>query len=416
MFAVNLLLLGIALLGGLYMAWNIGANDVANAMGTSVGSKALTLKQAVLVAGLFEFMGAVLVGSHVTQTISKGIVSPHFFVGSERIFILGMLAALLSAGIWLQVATYMGLPVSTTHSIVGAVVGFGLVSYGFSVVAWGKLGTVVASWFVSPVMGAVISFLLFRQVAKRILEQPYPLKATKRFAPFLVSLVFSILTLSFTYKGLKNLKLNLPLWEALVISVFVGIVGMVVASFTMGNFKIQPTARIREKLLEVEVVFKYLQVLTACCMAFAHGANDVANATGPLAAIFSTMRASMIQSEVTVPFWVLVAGGLGIVLGLATWGYRVVDTVGRRITEITPSRGFCAEFGCATTVLFCSKMGMPISTTHTLVGSVVGVGLARGMGALNLRVIKDIFLSWIVTLPFTAGLAMLLFELFRVVF
>ena len=413
---MDVIILGMALLGGIYMAWNIGANDVANAMGTSVGSRAITLKQAVLIAGLFEFMGAVLVGSHVTQTISNGIVNPQFFSGEERLFVLGMLAALISAGIWLQVATYMGLPVSTTHSIVGAVVGFGLFSSGFSAVDWGKLAEVVASWFVSPVMGAITSFILFRQVAKRILGQPYPLEATKRCAPFLVLLVFSVLTLSFTYKGLKNLKLHLPLWEALIIALGVGLVGMLITSFAMGNFRVQPAARIRERFQEVEGIFKYLQVMTACSMAFAHGSNDVANATGPMAAIFTVMKASTIQNRVSVPLWVLFIGGLGIVAGLATWGYKVIETVGRRITDITPSRGFCAEFGCATTVLFCSKMGMPISTTHTLVGSVVGVGLARGIGALNLRILKDIFLSWIVTIPFTAGLTMFLFVIFKALF
>ncbi|HDD53247.1 MAG TPA: inorganic phosphate transporter [Thermosulfidibacter takaii] len=413
---VDTVVLGIALAGGLYMAWNIGANDVANAMGTSVGSRAVTLKQAILVAGLFEFLGAVLVGSHVTQTISRGIVDPRLFIGVHREFVLGMLAALLSAGIWLQLATYLGLPVSTTHSIVGAVVGFGLVSYGVSAVEWGKLTKIVASWIVSPVMGALISFVLFRQLSKRILEQPYPLRAARRYAPLLVLLVFTILTMSFTYKGLKNLKLDLPLSKALVVALLVGLVGMVFTAYAMGHFKIQPGAKVRERLREVEGIFKYLQVMTACYMAFAHGANDVANATGPIAAIFSTVKAASVQTKVFVPLWVLFIGGLGIVVGLATWGYKVIETVGRRITDITPSRGFCAEFGCATTVLLCSRLGMPISTTHTLVGSVVGVGLARGIGALNLRILKDIFLSWIVTLPFTAGLAMLLFVFLKVVF
>ncbi len=413
---VNILILGIALAGGLYMAWNIGANDVANAMGTSVGSKAVTLKQAIIIAGLFEFLGAVLVGSHVTQTISKGIVNPRLFSGAQREFILGMLAALLSAGIWLQVATYMGLPVSTTHSIVGAIVGFGLVSHGISAIEWGKLASIVASWVISPIMGAIISFVLFRQVSKRILEQPHPVKATRRYAPFLVMLVLSILTLSFTYKGLKNLKLNLPFGEALLIALAVGLGGTLFTAYAMGHFRILPGVRIRERLTEVEGIFKYLQVMTACYMAFAHGANDVANATGPIAAIFGTMKTTSIQTRVSVPLWVLFVGGLGIVVGLATWGYRVIETVGRRITGITPSRGFCAEFGCATTVLVCSKLGMPISTTHTLVGSVVGVGLARGIEALNLRIIREIFISWVVTLPFTSGLAMLLFVLFKAIF
>jgi len=408
----NIILAFIAAFAGLYMAWNIGANDVANAMGTSVGSGALTLKRAIIVAALFEFLGAVLVGSHVTKTISKGIVDPVFFANIPKEFIIGMLSTLISAGLWLQIATYMGLPVSTTHSIVGAVVGFGLIARGIKAIIWKKLINVVASWILSPVLGAIISFFLFRMISKRIFESDNPLKATRKNAPLLVLVLFFILTLSFTCKGLKNLHLNLHLWRASFIALTVGVVGAACTSFLMGNHRVQPSAKIRERLKGVEEIFAYLQVATACYMAFAHGANDVANATGPLAGVVATLRFSVVKGSVTVPLWVLFLGGAGIVIGLATWGYRVIETVGRKITDITPTRGFCAEFGCATTVLLCSKLGLPISTTHTLVGSVVGVGLARGIGALNLRILKDIIISWIITLPFTAGLAMMIYLLF----
>ncbi len=404
---------GLALLAGFYMAWNIGANDVANAMGTSVGSKAVTLKKAILIAAIFEFTGAFFVGSHVTSTISKGIVDPMLFKSVPQEFVLGMLASLLAASIWLQVATYLGWPVSTTHSIVGAVVGFGIVSKGLSAIEWGKLITIVLSWIISPICGAVISYLMFRWVTKYILATEYPAAATRKYAPFLVGMVAFIITLSVVYKGLK---LKLPLPEAIIVAFAVAVVVGLFVKFLVFGVQRSPRGAMRERLLETEELFKYLQLATACFMAFAHGANDVANATGPMAGIFTTITKGIVVSKAYVPAWILFLGGMGIVVGLATWGYRVIETVGKRITHITPSRGFCAEFGCATTVLVCSKLGLPISTTHTLVGSVIGVGMARGLEALNLKVIRQIVNSWIITIPFTAGLCVFILAILKAIF
>ncbi len=403
----------IAVVAGFYMAWNIGANDVANAMGTSVGSKAVTIKKAVVIAAIFEFLGAFFVGKHVTSTISKGIVDPKLFANMPSEFVIGMLSALIAAGIWLQVATYLGWPVSTTHSIVGAVVGFGIVSHGLSCIEWGKLVTIVLSWIVSPISGAIIAFFTFRWITKHILATEYPAAATRRYAPYLVFMVTFIIALSLFYKGFH---LELPILKA-------SLLAFVVASLFGGATKLfissvyrSPSGRLRERLIETEEIFKFLQLVTACYMAFAHGANDVANATGPVAGIIMVMKEGVVSAKAYVPGWVLFLGGIGIVVGLATWGYRVIETVGKKITDITPSRGFAAEFGCATTVLVCSKLGLPISTTHTLVGSVIGVGLARGIGALNLRVIRDIINSWIITIPFTAGLSMFIFVVFKSIF
>ena len=411
---MNMYIIGaIALFAGLYMAWNIGANDVANAMGTSVGSKALTLKKAIIVAAIFEFSGSFFVGKHVTSTISKGIVDPNLFKSTPNEFILGMLAALIAAGIWLQLATYLGWPVSTTHSIVGAVVGFGIVSHGLSAIEWGKLFSIVMSWIVSPIMGGIIAFFMFRWITKKILATEYPARATVKYAPYLVSLVVFIIALSVVYKGLR---LNLPLSKSILLALAISAISWVIVKFFVVATPTRGEKGLKERLFETEELFKILQVVTACYMAFAHGANDVANATGPLAGIITTMTQGTVTSKAYVPQWVLALGGVGIVVGLATWGYRVIETVGKKITDITPSRGFCAEFGCATTVLVCSKLGLPISTTHTLVGSVIGVGMARGMGALNLRVIRQIINSWIITIPFTAGICVFLFALLKAIF
>ncbi|BAT70903.1 inorganic phosphate transporter, PiT family [Thermosulfidibacter takaii ABI70S6] len=404
---------GIALLAGMYMAWNIGANDVANAMGTSVGSKAITLKKAIIIAAIFEFSGAFFVGSHVTSTISKGIVDPMLFQDNPNLFILGMLAALISAGIWVQLATYLGLPVSTTHSIVGAVVGFGIVSKGLSAIEWGKMVSIVLSWIISPIAGGLIAFLMFRWITKNILATEYPAKATRKYGPYLVSMVVFIIALSIVYKGLK---LHLPLFKAVLLALVIAFIFGTAFKFLVFSSAKSSGETIRQRLYETEELFKYLQLATACYMAFAHGANDVANATGPMAGIITTMAKGVVVAKAYVPDWVLLLGGLGIVMGLATWGYKVIETIGGRITDITPSRGFCAEFGCATTVLVCSKMGLPISTTHTLVGSVIGVGFARGIGALNMRTIKQIVNSWIITVPFTAGLCVFIYAILKALF
>ncbi|HEX6939641.1 MAG TPA: anion permease [Longimicrobiales bacterium] len=417
---MELMVLAVTLVAGLYMAWTIGANDVANAMGTSVGSGALTLTMAIVLAGVFEFAGATLVGSEVTSTISKGIVETSLFdptgpLGADGpiLLALGMLSALLASALWLHLATHLGLPVSTTHSIVGAVVGVGVVSFGLGGVDWPKMGQIVASWFISPVLGGVLAFLTFHAIRRWILRSPDPVRATKRFSPYLVGIVVAIMVLSFIYKVLKNRMELPPAVMSLLVAAGAGLAaGVLTAALTRET---RPVTK--DPYAYVERVFALLQVATACFVAFAHGANDVANAVGPLSAVVELYRGGFtgVSPEVGVPFWVLVLGGAGIVIGLATLGYKVIATIGRQITEITPTRGFSAEFGAATTVLIASSLGLPISTTHTLVGGVIGVGFAQGIAALNLSVIRNIVNSWLATVPVAAGVAALLFALARAI-
>ena len=418
---LELVVLVAALIGGLYMAWGIGANDVANAMGTSVGSGALTLLAAIMVAGVLEFAGAVLIGSNVTQTISKGIVDTAMFevtgpLGADgpMILAIGMLCALVAAAAWLHLATHLGLPVSTTHSIVGAVVGIGVASFGIGGVEWGTLGQIIGSWVVSPLLGGLLAFLSFFAIRRYILNQSDPVRATNRAAPYLVAIVVAVMVLSFIYKVLKNRTDVPPAVLALGAAFGAGIVAGVLTFALVRNLAPAPGMSAYDY---VERVFGVLQIATACFVAFAHGANDVANAVGPLAAVVTLYQADFasVAGQVGVPLWVLVLGGGGIVLGLATMGYKVIATIGKEITEITPTRGFCAEFGAATTVLFASSLGLPISTTHTLVGAVIGVGFARGIGALNMRVIRNIANSWIATVPVSAGVAAILFLAVRAV-
>ena len=406
----------ITVLSGFYMAWTIGANDVANAMGTSVGSKALTLKQAVLVAAIFEFAGAVLVGSSVTNTIRKGMIDPSIFTHSPEVLMFGMLAALLAAAVWLQIATHWGLPVSTTHSIIGAVVGFALIAVGVSGINWGKVLQVVASWLVSPLMGGLIAWAMFVFIRNKILDSVHPLRAVKKYTPYLVFILFFILTLSMVYKGLKNLKLDLGVSQALEVSFAAGLVFSIISHLYIKHSESKLARKFTQELHLVESIFRKLQIVTACYMAFAHGANDVANSIGPVAAIFSIISSHAVSMKVEVPIWILVLGGAGIVIGLATWGYKVIETIGKKITEMTPSRGFSAEFGAATTVLVCSKMGLPISTTHTLVGSVIGVGMARGLASLNFKVVGSIAFSWIITLPVAGVLSIIFYKIFAALF
>lgn len=475
--ATILIIIVLAIVFGLYMAWGIGANDVANAMGTSVGSGALTLRRAVVIAAVLEFSGAFLVGTHVSETVRKGIIDPEIFAGDGLSFMLGMLSALLAAGIWLQIASWKAWPVSTTHSIVGAVVGFGAVYGGINAVHWDKVGQVVASWVVSPLLSATISYFIFRLVLRFIFYNPRPLQAAKRLTPYLVFTVITILTLSLVFKGLKNLNLDLSLSSAFMVASTVGLAASIISVFLVSRMKepdrhdvdeyaitnpamvkaLEKTAKQLERahlaapghmkvdvtdLIDevrrlryesqkryefhtnstdyqrVEKLFVYLQILSACFVAFAHGANDVANAIGPMSAVISVAMAGgeSVAAKTPVPLWVLALGGAGIVVGLATWGWRVMETVGRNITQLTPTRGFSAEFGAATTIVLASKLGLPISTTHTLVGAVLGVGLARGISAVNLTTVRDVIISWVVTIPAGACLAVIFFYTLHLIF
>ena len=402
---------------GFFMAWGIGANDVANAMGTSVGARALTLGQAILVACIFEFAGAYLAGGEVTSTIRKGIIDPTLLADSPDLLVFGMMSSLLAAATWLLVASFKGWPVSTTHSIVGAIVGFAAVGISVDSVSWSKVSTIVSSWIVSPLMAGIISFLIFRSVQNLILNTEHPFDNAKKYVPgymFLVGFVISMVTLN---KGLKHIGLDLNFEESLLYSIAIGIFIALIGNLFLRRIKNTYQRRGDVVFDGVEKVFAVLMVFTACAMAFAHGSNDVANAVGPLAAIASVVQSGGdIASKSVMPWWILLLGGVGIVAGLAMLGYRVIETVGRNITELTPSRGFAAELAAATTVVLASGTGLPISTTHTLVGAVLGVGLARGLSAIDLGVVGRIVISWVVTLPVGAGLSILFFFTLKAIF
>ncbi len=485
---VQWVLVALILIFGFYTAWNIGANDVANAMGTSVGSGALTLTAAVVLAAIFEFAGAYVVGADVSDTVRKKMFDPtaltdiygdvaHFYLAC------GMIASLMAAGTWLLVATWLSWPVSTTHSIVGAVVGFGCVALGFSGIEWNTVGIISAGWVVSPLISGAIAYVVFSILLRMVFYKKDPVAAARRVTPYLMFSVISVLVGVTTYKGLKPYWKRLEkdpkdpefiLW-VLVVTAVLGTIGFFITKYFLRNYKSSSTTgsstnpvldadvsrsiakaemhlrRIRsgsegelhdraEKLLEeldsvakiandrviantdsddlkqVEKIFVILQVLTACLVAFAHGSNDVANAIGPLSAAYQAVSEGVVSAKATTPKWALALGGIGIVIGLATWGWRVIRTVGKRITELTPSRGFCAEFAAAITILFASTMGLPLSTTHTLVGAVLGVGLARGLGALNLRTMRDIVAGWAITIPAGAILSIVFYLILKAIF
>ncbi|PIS02185.1 MAG: inorganic phosphate transporter [Chlamydiae bacterium CG10_big_fil_rev_8_21_14_0_10_42_34] len=460
----------VTLILAFYMAWNIGANDVANAMGTSVGSKALTLKRAVFLAAILEFSGAFLVGSNVSETIQKGIIDPHIFQSDPMIFVLGMMGSLLATGALLQLASYFGLPISTTHAIVGAVIGFGAVVGGVNAIYWNELAWITSSWILSPFLSGIISYAIFSIIQRKILFALDPIAAAQRVAPYFVFFCFAIITLSMLFHGLN---LNLSTVDSLLISGCVGLSAALASKLVVRRIA-EPTLQLADgfhpyqavslqkalhhlqrvhisnrneeysreisKILTqvenlnetvkksapftqstqhyhgVEKIFITMQILSACLVAFAHGANDVANAIGPAAAVFGVLKTQTISASSTVPTWLLALGGGGIIIGLATWGWRVIETVGKKITELTPTRGFAAEFGAATTILLASKLGLPISTTHALIGAVLGVGMARGLKALNLQMLKEIVISWIVTIPLCALFSIIAFYLLKLFF
>jgi PiT family inorganic phosphate transporter len=411
------ILLIIACCFAFFMAWGVGANDVANAMGTSVGSGAITIKQAILIAMVFEFAGAYLAGGEVTSTIRKGIIDPMELAQDPELLVFGMMSALLAAAIWLFVASIFGWPVSTTHSIVGAIVGFAAVGISVDAVNWSKVGTIIASWVTSPLLAGTMAFILFKSVQGLILNQEDPFEKAQKYVPFYMFLTGFLIAMVTSLKGLKHVGLHLSMGESAVIAIGVGIVVAVVGKILLSRIEPQPIKEFGNRFDNVEKVFAVLMIFTACAMAFAHGSNDVANAVGPLAAVVSIIQNNgEIMSKSVMPTWILFLGGGGIVIGLATLGYRVMATIGKKITELTPSRGFAAELAAAATVVMASGLGIPVSTTHTLVGAVLGVGIARGIGAIDLKVVGTIFTSWVVTLPAGAGLSILFFFVFKGIF
>lgn len=463
------------LIVGIYMAWSIGANDVANAMGTSIGSGALTLRRAVIIAGILEFSGALLLGSRVSKTMQSGLIDPGLFQGDYTVLFFGMFAALLATAIWLQVASYFGWPVSTTHAIVGAILGFGIIVAGVQTIQWGRIGSIALSWIISPGISAIISYLIFSLLQKRILFALNPVQATKKLIPFLVFLVFLTFIFSILVHELQNISIHLNVFHSLLIAGAIAGILSVISYFLLQKkalyvasgaspfsasslqqlvsmnkamkhlqrLQLAAKGQLKEKLttilhqssalrdqiqvqthlyqssseyLIVEKLFSYLQIISACFVAFAHGANDVANAIGPMSGAIDILRTGKLSPDAEIPKWILILGGVGIILGLATWGWRVIETVGKKITELTPTRGFSAEFGTAITIIVASKAGLPISTTHCIVGAVLGVGFAKGISGINLRVLRDIALSWVVTIPSSAILCVILFYILQWIF
>lgn len=455
-----IILIVLVLLSGLYMAWNIGANDVANALGTSVGSGALSLRGALLIAAVLEFSGALFFGSHVSKTMEQGIINADFFQ-DPMILAFGFLASLIGAGLWLQIASYCGWPVSTTHSICGALVGFGLIQGGIDAVYWENIFQIASAWVVSPIIGGVIAYLGFHFILRKILFVNHPLKAAKKIVPYLVGSLGIIFALVFSFDWLQHQGLDF--FSSLLVCLFLGPIMGLMASFLLRRMgdslvleerQIDPQmlfdlkkahehlenaqqiaqgeleyniARLREEIESlsyaaqqvqsshrqeseskaVERIFGKVQWISACLMAFSHGANDVANAIGPLVGAIGLLTTGALSTQYDIPYWALILGGSGIVLGLATWGWRVIETIGKKLTELTPTRGFAAEFAAASTILIASRFGFPVSATHTLVGAVLGVGMARGLESINLNMISSIVVSWIITIPAGALFAIL---------
>ena len=391
---------------GFYMAWNIGANDVANSMASAVGAKAITIRQAIFIAGILNIVGAAFIGSHVTDTIRKGIISTEVLTDPQQTLI-GALSALLAAAMWVSFATWRSLPVSTTHSIVGAMIGFGIVTGGFSVINWGKLAAVVLSWVISPVFSMLIAFLMFKVIIRLILSVEAPFSRSLKLAPFFIGLAIFVVVLSFLFKTPLGKKLSVEMPSALLIASIVagllGWAGKLVLVRLVGNPEVEGE----------EQVFRRIQIGTSCYVALAQGANDVANAIGPLAVIYFLVKTGEVGTKVPVPFFLLLFGGIGIACGIAMAGHRVMDTIGRKITTLTNTRGFSVDFAAATTVLVASKMGLPVSTTHAAVGGVMGVGLARGLEAVNFRIIFQIVLYWVLTVPAAAVTSMIIFKLIQ---
>lgn len=402
---------------GFFMAWGMGANDVANAMGTSVGSGVLTVKQAIIVAMIFEFCGAYLAGGEVTETIRSGIVQSSVVEDTPHLLVYGMLSTLLATGVWLTVASANGWPVSTTHTVIGAIIGFAAIGISVDSVQWSQIGSIVASWVISPVLAGAISYVLFRSVQRLILNTPDPFTQAKRYVPMYLFLTGFMVAMVTFMKGLKYVGIPLNEWQSVLAAILTGLLIMGFGKILLARIEPNPEQDRRFRFASTERLFAVLMVFTACAMAFAHGSNDVANAVGPLAAIYSVIKTEgQVSASTQIPSWILLIGAVGIVAGLAMFGRQVMQTIGKKITELTPSRGFAAELGAASTVVLATGTGLPISTTHTLVGAILGVGFARGIGALNLRVVRGIFASWLVTLPAGAVLSIIFFTLFTALF
>ncbi|MEG4218078.1 inorganic phosphate transporter [Microcoleus sp. Pol14C6] len=424
----------------LYVAANLGANDVANSMGTSVGSKALTLRQAIIVAGILEFSGAVLFGQGVSETLATGVVNAQVFAAQPQVFLIGMVSVLIACGIWLQIATSRGLPVSSSHAVVGAIAGFSCVAAGINAVDWRTIGTISLTWLATPVASGALAALFYSVVKYSILDRPDPLSQMREWIPWLSAAMLSVfgiivlpsvVNVALVQTGAIAAAHDLFGWNLPIHDIVIGIGSIGAIGLTLNSWKklesvenpegrgekaegistnSSPTPKLPHSPIEQQMA--RFQVLSACFVAFSHGSNDVGNAVAPLAAIAYIRRTGSFPSEdFSVPLWILVVGGAGIVIGLAIWGKNVIATVGEKIIELQPSGGFCAELATATTVLLASRFGLPVSTSHALVGAVVGVGLIKNWKTVRLQTLVSIGSAWLVTIPIAAGLAAIIFSI-----
>jgi len=406
---IAFILVILAVVAGLYMAWNIGANDVANSMATSVGTKAITLRQAVIIAAVLNFVGAVFLGSDVKHTMERGIVNVDM-IGDTHSIMLGFLASIIAAAIFVTIATWKELPVSTTHAIIGGITGFGFIAGGADVIMWEKLGEVASSWILSPIAGAVIAFLVFRSIVYFVFSSGKPAEAAKKFGPIFIGLTFFIISLSLFTKTRLGDMLFTGMDQVMLLSLAVFAVSSVAGVFIVGNMTIGKGYE------AVEYLFRRLQIITSCYVALSHGANDVANAIAPLSVVLTTALDSTSIVTGNFSYYLLALGGAGIAAGILTWGYKVIRTLGSKITALTNTRGFSINFGTATTVLVASRLGLPISTSHTVVGAVIGVGLAKGLEAVDLSIVKKIVYSWALTLPVSIILSIVIYKGLMIVF
>lgn len=411
--------IGLVVLLAFYQAANLGANDVANSMGTSVGSKALTLKQAIIVAGILEFTGAVLFGGEVSSTLATGVVNPSAFLLKPQIFALGMVSVLISCGLWLQLATSKGWPVASSHAVVGAIAGFSWVEAGFNSVNWSNIGLISLTWLITPLVSCIFAGLFYSLIKHWIVDHPEPIQQLQEWIPWLSAAligVFGVIVLPKLSEAFTNsLGLRVPDHN---LSIFIGAIAVIGLSLVSWR-QLDRTREVDNTNYpnQIEKQMARFQVLSACFVAFAHGSNDVGNAVAPLAAIAYIFGTGSIPlTNFDVPIWILVVGGAGIVTGLAIWGQNVITTVGENIIPLQPSGGFCAELATATTVLVASRIGLPVSTSHALVGAVVGIGLVEGLKSIRLLTVGSIALAWLITIPVASALSAVIFSLLVYVF
>ncbi|MFT4058998.1 MAG: inorganic phosphate transporter [Legionella sp.] len=408
----SLIYLSIAIILCFMMTWGVGANDLANVMSTTMGSKAVTAKQAMMIAIIFEFAGAFLGGNEVTETMRDGIINSSQLSEQPLILIEGMLGVLLACTVWMNLASYIGVPVSITNALVGSMVGFGAVVLGTDAIHWHQVGHIAISWITSPVISGVTAYILFISIQQTIFVKSNPLAKAKLYIPIYLFLIGSILSFITVFKGLNHFNIHLNFKQNLAVTLATSITITVIGMIFIRRIPEHSRVRRRERFIQVEKYFAVLMAMTACAMAFAHGSNDVALAVGPLTIIHSLiMHSHQVFNANNYPAWIILLGCFGVVTGLLMYGRKVIETVGSAITALTPSRAFAATLSAATTVVVSTSTGIPVSATQTLVGAVLGVGLARGIGALNLIVIRNIFMSWVLTLPAASLLTILSYKI-----